>query len=191
MSIDYMQMLRQLAEEQETWIRKRDDAMRELSRLSELIRSTIKMLTPEQRAKCDALLERIDRRPAGLATTIRLCFTAGKEWLTPVEIRDMLRATGFNFDSYKANPLASIHTTLKRMVPHEAECKTLNGQKVYRLKTVEQWKAAMREAREWLAGSEYAAVGRGPWILAEKNRAKPSNDVAESGGRKRQRSPSE
>lgn len=191
MSIDYMQMLRQLAEERETWIRKRDDAMRELSRLSELIRSTIKMLTPEQRAKCDALLERIDRRPAGLTTTIRLCFTAGKEWLTPVEIRDMLRATGFNFDSYKANPLASIHTTLKRMVPHEAECKAVNGQKVYRLKTIEQWKAAMREAREWLAGSEYAAVGRGPWILAEKNRAKPSSDVAEAAGRKKQRSPSE
>jgi hypothetical protein len=186
-----MHMLGQLAEEQESWTRKRDEAMRELSRLSELIRSTVKMLTPEQRAKCDALLERIDRRPAGLTTTIRLCFTAGKEWLTPVEIRDMLRATGFNFDSYKANPLASIHTTLKRMVPHEAQCKTVNGQKVYRLKTVEQWKAAMREARDWLAGSEYVAVGRGPWILAEKNRAKAGGDVSDAVGRKRQKSPSE
>jgi hypothetical protein len=168
MAIDYMQMLRRLAEEREEWVRKRDDAMRELSRLSELIRSTIKMLSPEQRSKCDALLERIDRRPAGLTTTIRLCFTAGKEWLTPVEIRDMLKANGFNFESYKANPLASIHTTLKRMVPHEVACKTVNGQKVYRLKAAEQWSAALAEAREWLADKECVAIGRGPWMFAEQ-----------------------
>lgn len=178
-------MLKQLAEEQEIWIRKRDDALRELSRLSELIRSTTKMLSPEQRSKCDALLERIDRRPAGLTTTIRLCFTTGKEWLTPVEIRDMLKATGFNFESYKANPLASIHTTLKRMVPHEVECKTVGGQKVYRLKTIEQWKAALAEAREWLKSQEYLAVGQGPWILAEKQSTKRRSAGDEAETRKR------
>jgi hypothetical protein len=187
MSIDYVQMLRALAEEREGWIRKRDEAMRELSRLGDLIRSTIKMLTPEQRAKCDALLERIDQRPAGLTTTIRLCFTADKEWLTPVDIRDMLKATGFNFESYKANPLASIHTTLKRMVPHEVECKTANGQKVYRLKTLEQWKAAMKEAREWLEGSEYVAVGRGPWMIAEKDAVRKRDSASQSGGGKKSR----
>ena len=191
MSIDYMQMLRQLAEEQEVWIRKRDEAMRELSRLSELIRSAVKMLTPEQRSKGDALLERIDRRPAGLTTTIRLCFTAGKEWLTPVELRDLLRATGFDFESYKANPLASIHTTLKRMVPHEVECKTLGGQKVYRLKTIEQWKAALAEARDWLMGREYLAVARGPWILPEKERVKKRNAAGDLSGRKPLKSPTE
>lgn len=184
MSIDYPQMLKQLAEEQEAWIRKRDEALRELSRLSELIRSTIQMLSPAQRSKCDALLERIDRRPAGLTTTIRLCFTAGKEWLSPVELRDMLKTTGFNFESYKANPLASIHTTLKRMVPHEVECKTVGGQKVYRLKTLEQWKAALAEAREWLKGQEYLAVGRGPWVLTEKQNTKKGSASHEAETRK-------
>lgn len=188
MSINYTQMLKQLAEEQESWIRKRDEALRELSRLSELIRSTIKMLSPEQRSKCDALLERIDRRPAGLTTTIRVCFTAGKEWLTPVEIRDMLKATGFNFESYKANPLASIHTTLKRMVPHEVECKTVGGQKVYRLKTLEQWKAALAEAREWVRGQKYLMVRRGPWILAEREGTKKGGG-GDAETRKTRRSP--
>jgi len=177
MSIDYVQMLRALAEEREGWLKKRDGAVRELSRLDELIRATVKMLTPEQRAKCDALLERIDRRPAGLTTSIRLCFTAGKEWLTPVEIRDALVAMGFRFEAYKANPLASIHTTLKRMVPHEVECKTVGGQKAYRLKTLEQWKAAMKEARDWLEGTEYLAVGRGPWIAAQKDKPKKREDI--------------
>ncbi len=183
MPLDYLQMLRQLVEERETCVRKRDDAIRELSRLSELIRSTIKMLPPDRRAKCDALLERIDRRPAGLTTAVRLCFTESKEivekeWLTPVEIRDYLKDLGFNFESYKANPLASIHTTLKRMVPHEVECKTRGGQKFYRLKTVEQWASALAEMREWMKSSNYLAVGSGPWLPALKSQGKKHNRSA-------------
>jgi hypothetical protein len=47
--------------------------------------------------------------------------------------------------------MASIHTTLRRMVPNEVECKTLDGQKLYRLKTVEHWGASMLEdVRGWL-----------------------------------------
>jgi hypothetical protein len=142
MPLDYVKLLRELVKEREDWIHKRDDAMRELSRLSELIRSTIKMLPVEQRSRCDALLKRIENRPLGLTIAIRLCFTAGrdrtsKEWLMPVEIREYLKRGGFNFENYKANPLASIHTTLKRMVPQEVECKIVNGQKHYRLKAVE------------------------------------------------------
>jgi len=110
------------------------------------------MLSPEQRSKCDCevLLERIDKRPPGLTTVIRRAFCAGQEWLTPTEIRDSLKNTGFNFERYKANPLASIHTTLRRMVPHEVECKTLDGQKRYRLKTVEQWRSSFGDVGQWL-----------------------------------------
>lgn len=153
MAIDYVQLLRDLLEERESWTRKRDDAERELSRISGLIRSTIKMLPPEQRSQigCETLLERIDRRPPGLTTVIRGAFTAGKEWLTPIEIRDYLKSIGFNFEEYKANLLTSIHTTLRRMVPHEVECKTVAGQKLYRLKTAEQWRSAIDEARLWMA----------------------------------------
>lgn len=160
MSIDYLQLLRDLFEEREGAARKRDEVDRELSRLSELIRSTIKMLSPEQRSKidCETLLERIDRRPPGLTVIIRVAFTAGKEWLTPIEIRDYLKSIGFNFEGYKANPLASIHTTLRRMVPHEVECKTVDGQKRYRLKTADQWRSVMDEARQWMAGRKGHAV---------------------------------
>jgi hypothetical protein len=180
MPIDYVNMLRELVKEREDWIHKRDDALREISRLSELMRSTIKMLPEEQRAKSDALFERIDNRPAGLTIAIRLCLTAGKDraakdWLTPVEIREYLKQGGFNFESYKANPLASIHTTLRRMVPHELECKTLKGQKLYRLKAVEQWSAALAEMREWLAGREVLAIGRGPWLTALENPQRKQN----------------
>lgn len=183
MPIDYLKMLQELVRERENWVRQRDDAMREISRLSDLIRSTIKMLPERQRSKCDAVFERIDNRPAGLTTAIRLCFSAGKdraakEWLTPVEIRDYLNQCGFNFENYRANPLASIHTTLKRMVPHEVEWRILNGQKLYRLKTVEQWSAALRQTWDWLAGREYVAIGRGPWLAALQNPKKKPKDTA-------------
>ena len=86
---------------------------------------------------------------------------AEKNWLTPVEIRDALKRMGFPFENYKANPLASIHTTLKRMVPAEMETKTLkDGQKVYRLKSAGEWTQAFAEVRQWLTGSFSVAWNR-------------------------------
>ncbi len=167
-----MQMLLDLMEVRQRWLAKRDEAIREISRLSELIRATMNMVPPEQLARYEPIFERIEQRPPGLSMAIRACFTAGrittsaglsgenmpgiaslagKEWLTPVEIRDALKNMGFPFENYKANPLASIHTTLKRMVPGEIETKTLkDGQKVYRLKSAAEWQEAFAEMRQWL-----------------------------------------
>jgi hypothetical protein len=52
MPIDYVQLLRELMKDRESWARKRDEADREFSRLSDLIRSTVKMLSPEERDQC-------------------------------------------------------------------------------------------------------------------------------------------
>ena len=183
MRLDYLKLLRQLVKERENWIRKRDDAISEISRLSELIRSTTKMLPAQQRSRCEALFERNDNRPAGLTIAIRLCFTAGKnrvakEWLTPVEVRENLKRGGFNFENYKANPLASIHTTLKRMVPQEVECKIVDGQKYYRLKAVEEWPSALLQPGEWLANHEPLAISHGPRLATFHNLGRKQNRAA-------------
>jgi hypothetical protein len=180
--INYMQMLLDLMEERQKWLNRRDEAIREISRLSELIRATMNMIPADQIARYEPIFERLENRPLGLSMAIRACYTgatpatlwaeggkgtmssaekgssektdAEKTWLTPVEIRDALKRMGFPFENYKANPLASIHTTLKRMVPAEMETKTLpDGQKVYRLKSAGQWAAALAEARQWLTGN--------------------------------------
>jgi hypothetical protein len=168
--IDYLQMLLDLMEERQKWLNQRDEAIREITRLSELIRATRNMVPPEQLARYEPTFERIEQRPVGLSLAIRACFTAGaaglagyagqeapvkiKEWFTPIEIRDALKRMGFPFDNYKANPLASIHTTLKRMVPAEVDVKTqADGQKVYRLKSAGEWAQAFAEVRQWLRGS--------------------------------------
>ena len=195
-----MQMLLDLMEERQKWIEKRDESIREISRLSELVRATMNMIPAEQLARYEPIFERIEKRPAGLSTAIRACYTggtgfaqalrresekgsagkdqsiagagaAGREtegsksetsaagsakdaWFTPVEIRDALKRMGFPFENYKANPLASIHTTLKRMVPAEMEVKTLkSGEKAYRLKSAGEWTEAFAEVRQWLKGN--------------------------------------
>ncbi len=82
------------------------------------------MLSPEQRTEGELLLDRIEQRPPGLTMGIRLCLSDPKHgWLTPVEVRNYLFEIRFGLENYTSNPLASIHTTLKRMVPDEVEVK--------------------------------------------------------------------
>jgi paraquat-inducible protein B len=57
---------------------------------------------------------------------------AKKDWMSPVEIREALMAAGFDFSNYTSNPLSSIHTTLKRMVPEELATETRSDGQVYR-----------------------------------------------------------
>lgn len=195
-----MQMLLDLMEERQKWQGKRDEAIREISRLSELIRAAMKMVPAEKLARYEPVFERIEQRPPGLSLAIRACFTVGtigngfvpaaghllesdkpqtaknlgedKTWFTPVEIRDALQDMGFPFENYKANPLASIHTTLKRMIPAEIETKTLkDGQKVYHLKSAGEWSRAFAEARDWLKGN-YELHGKGPSVIGERARSK-------------------
>src|ERR1041385_4923726 len=72
-----MQMLLDLMEERQKWIEKRDESIREISRLSELIRATMNMIPAEQIARYEPIFERIEKRPAGLSTAIRACYTGG------------------------------------------------------------------------------------------------------------------
>jgi hypothetical protein len=197
-----MQMLLDLMEERQKWIEKRDESIREISRLSELVRATMNMIPADQIARYEPIFERIEKRPAGLTTAIRACYTGAtgfaqalrgeaekgphettaggpqkpgaerKEWFTPVEIRDALKRMGFPFENYKANPLASIHTTLKRMVPAEMEVKALkDGQKAYRLKSAGEWTEAFAEVRQWLQGS-YSVMGSAGSVIAVKRNQK-------------------
>lgn len=222
-----MQMLLDLMEERQKWIEKRDESIREISRLSELIRATMNMIPAEQLVRYEPIFERIEKRPAGLSTAIRACYTgggslaaalrrdaekgsaandqrkdasgvAGREaeesksekdvWFTPVEIRDALKRMGFPFENYKANPLASIHTTLKRMVPAEMEVKTLkSGEKAYRLKSAGEWTEAFAEVRQWLKGysvlqSAGTMIVRRGQKAAEKDADKPTPAEGEKRG---------
>jgi hypothetical protein len=65
-------------------------------------------------------LEQLDSitKPEGFTDAIRKCLRASLEPLTPSEVKEMLPATGFDLSGY-SNPLASIHTILKRLAKTE------------------------------------------------------------------------
>lgn len=140
--MDYLNLLEVLLREHDSWRAHRDEADRKLTQLAEMIRSTVQMLPPEQQAKGARFLERLDRRPIGLTGCLRLILADG-EWWKPVDLRDELTRMGFWFEPYKSNPLASIHTTLRRMVPDTVEKKGDRARVLYRLKRGE----ALRRAR--------------------------------------------
>jgi hypothetical protein len=58
-----------------------------------------------------------------------------KDWMSPIDVREALYAAGFDFSGYTSNPLSTIHTALKRMVPEEVEAKEGADGQVYRWAT--------------------------------------------------------
>ena len=64
--------------------------------------------------------ERLDDilKPEGFTDAIRKCLRTSLEPLTPAEIKAMLPSVGFDLSGY-SNPLASVHTILKRLAKTE------------------------------------------------------------------------
>src|SRR5262245_18612707 len=119
--MDYPALLDQLVAEHDRCVRQRQEAEIELARLKDLIRSTVRLLPAEQQTRGERVLDRIEEQPIGLTAMIRLALADGG-WQTPAGIRDFLSHCGV-FRSYRSNPLASIHTTLRRMVPDTLEAR--------------------------------------------------------------------
>ncbi len=69
----------------------------------------------------------------GLTDAIREVLSSSDKYLSPVFIRDTLKARGFDIDKYK-NALASIHSVLKRLT-RQGEVTTGN----YEGKTLYKW----------------------------------------------------
>jgi hypothetical protein len=73
-----------------------------------------------------------------LIDAIRTVLRLSVEPLTPVEIKEWLKDAEFDIDKY-SNPLAVIHTTLKRMDKNaEVKEETKKGKKTYRLLSMEE-----------------------------------------------------
>jgi hypothetical protein len=99
---DYRQALEAAAREYETLLAKRGRLDRRLARLHETINALQRLcgLTPS-----------VDW---GLSDACRVVLRRADAALTPLEVREKLRAIGFDLSRY-VNDLSAIHTTLKRL----------------------------------------------------------------------------
>lgn len=116
MPIDYWKMFADLMERRAKLIGQRDEAEVELAKMKQLIVSVFALLTEDQQKANQQAIDDLEAESAGLQDAIKLVFsTHSGIWLTVSDVRDHLNDMGFDFRQYKANPLASIGTTLKRI----------------------------------------------------------------------------
>jgi len=128
-TIDYKKLFTELITRLGELTRQRDAIEVEIAKLKPLIFSTFKLLPEEFQKIYWKEIAEMEDESAGLQEAIKLVFSMNKGiWLTPFAVRDSLIAMGFEFKEYRANPLASIATTLKRMVPGHLQSRVgVNG----------------------------------------------------------------
>ena len=100
----------------------------EMGKVAEMLKASFGMMTDEEQTNfvgvLAAVLEQAVKQELGLTEAIRnLLESNRKEWFNAVRIRDRLKASGFDFSGYTSNPLASIHTVLKRFKRTEVKAR--------------------------------------------------------------------
>jgi hypothetical protein len=138
--IDYLQFFQELLSRRGELTQQRDQIEVEIVKVTQLI-GVIYPLLPRQKQKSyEETMEAIKADSGGLQEGIKLVFSLHKgEPLTPTNVRDHLQLMGFDFRHYEANPLSSITTTLKRMVPKYLEtAETSSGTIYVRRDTLEE-----------------------------------------------------
>jgi len=111
----------------------RDKLNQKIEHTAELIRANANFLPERERAAHLQKLAEMVAGPPGFTDSVRnILRDVPSQALTAKEVRDLLRSAGFDLSSY-TNPLASIHTILKRLAERgEAEVSECNGEVHYR-----------------------------------------------------------
>lgn len=119
-------------------VEQRNAADAEIGKLQRWVDATLPMLPPETAKKWKAALNSILGRQRlvprfSLADSISQLIKANDEVaLTVSDIKDTLVGSGFDFSSYRSNPISSISTTLRRMVKRgEVHTEVIEGVNVY------------------------------------------------------------
>jgi hypothetical protein len=130
--IDYEALLTQAFSEYGEMLENRQALDLEIAKKRQFIKATMNMLPDDAREAFNAVLENYGGE-LGLTDAIRKVLqTEPKKSFTATEVRDKLKKSGFDFSSYKANPLASIHAVLKRLKPEEVESTDIDGVAAWR-----------------------------------------------------------
>jgi hypothetical protein len=135
--IDYYKMFRDLVHRCSELTRQRDELETEIVKVRQLVIATFLLIPEDQQKVFRNEVDAMDQEGSlGLLEAIKLVFSAHRtEWLTLSNVRDYLgEDTGFDFGRYRANPLASIAATLKRMVPNVVESIPSGNGTLYRRK---------------------------------------------------------
>jgi predicted deacetylase len=134
---DYKAILAAAFDRIVTISRQREELDNEGAKLRQFIMATINMLPDDDREEFVKLFEKSQdslkmSEESLKEACLRVLRDVSPRWLTAAQVRDQLKMSGFNFDAYMSNPLASVSTTLRRMKPEEAETMESEGVAAYR-----------------------------------------------------------
>jgi hypothetical protein len=118
---DYEQLIRNSLQRFRTLYEKREEIDVELVKLRQFMYATLNMVPDKDKASwekdIDDAVRKATASAASLADSTRKVFQDDPDCgYTVGGMRHMLLEAGFDFSSYKSNPLSSISTTLRRMV---------------------------------------------------------------------------
>jgi hypothetical protein len=119
--INYAKVIDQALSDLENLIRERNRMDMEIVKLRETVRalSTMVRESEEQINRRSAILGWASLNTPNLTDSVRAALRgAGEQGMTAIETRDKLQSAGFDFSGF-SNPLASVHTTLKRLIGHK------------------------------------------------------------------------
>lgn len=146
--VDYKAILKQAFDEYGRLLAERENLDLEIAKQFQFIRATTNMLADEERDEYERAIAKLALENVGLTEAIRRILQAApSRWHTAVDVRDKLVSSGFDFASYKANPLASVHSVLKRLKPTEAENTTIDGVMAWRWKETRPHRLFRRRIR--------------------------------------------
>jgi hypothetical protein len=137
---DYLRMLETSIKKLDELNWQREQLDIEIAKLHQWIQATVNLLPDDVTEKFQARLAEMEKESelasAGLTDAIRGTLQGNyPKWLTVTNVRDSLISRGFDFSSYKSNPLAAISTTLRRLSKSEEHMETaeIDGVNAFRL----------------------------------------------------------
>jgi hypothetical protein len=134
-NIHAIQTMVEMMEKLKIAVKKRDEAIRQVSDLSTVIKALAPFCGDEElKAEYVALLEEFSGKPSFM-DAIRTTLRDHPKGLVPIGIKVWIQVTKKMDLSVYSNPMASIHTTLRRMKDNGEITDAINekGEKVYLL----------------------------------------------------------
>lgn len=117
-------------------VKQKDEIEIKLASLGSFIRAIWRILPDEDRSKREEeAIATMFVSTLGLTDAVRMALRSHRgKWMSAPTILCYLKDIGFDFSDYTANPLTSIHTIAKRMVPRDVEIQDFGDQVSYRWK---------------------------------------------------------
>ena len=149
MGVDYNSILEESIAEYQELRATRDELDMQIAKKFQFIKATINLLPDNEKLRYNALVFMGRLEEHGPTIAIRKVLQSRPtRWMTATQVRDLLVVNGYDFSGYRSNPLASVHSILKRLGQEgEIEATMVDGVMAWRWRGTPTMFAATKRKR--------------------------------------------